>query len=74
MDIGALSSSDWPKVKEPKTLPVVAEIFCGSARLTRTFVKEGVTAAGFDSKRNRYHLQGPALTLDLTEPSDRDWL
>ena len=68
MDIGALSSSDWPKVKEPKSLPVV------SARLTRTFIKEGVAVMGVDSKRNRHHLQGPALTLDLTEPSDRDLL
>ena len=74
MDISAMQESDWPRPARPATLPVVAEIFCGSARLTKTFIKEGVAAMGVDNKRNRHQLQGPALTLDLTEPGDRDLL
>jgi len=54
--------------------PRILEIFCGCARLTASFIKQGVKALGIDHAQNRHRTEGPCLNLDLTKPPEQDKL
>ena len=46
---------------------IMLELFCGSARMTRSFLDEGVEGAmGIDYVRNKSKPVGPSVVLDLT--------
>lgn len=55
-------------VKKAKQQAIMLELFCGSARMTRSFQDEGVEGAvGIDYLRNKSRPVGPSVLLDLTE-------